>query len=82
MLTVGEHRQCWLIIGNRVSSSFFDLNDRESTVTSSKVLSTPVINRLVSLESKGIRTYRFRPAPMSAPAPLAFDGSEAIEASP
>ena len=37
----------------RVPSSFFDWTDGESTVTSSKVISTRVINRLVSLESRG-----------------------------
>jgi hypothetical protein len=32
------------------------LTDRESRVTSTKVVSTPVINKLLLLESEGIRT--------------------------
>ena len=39
------------------SKLLFDLNDGESTVTSPEVVSTFVINRLVSWEPMRIRTY-------------------------
>jgi hypothetical protein len=52
-MTLSRLRQRWRSIAHRVPRAFFDSKDGESTVTSSKVVSTPVINRLVSLKSEG-----------------------------